>query len=117
MAVANKDSASAVARVLGVNRSTFVRGIQAFEDSQSIRIFEHLPTGYRLTDKGWVFLDTARTIETAIDDLERKMIGKQDHPEGLIKITTTDGLPCYLADASSKNYRVQSEPCNLNVKK
>lgn len=92
IAVANKGSAAAAARLLGVNHSTVVRRIQAFEESQSVRIFDHLPTGYRLTDQGQIFLDAARSIETAIDDLERKMIGGQSHLKGLVKITTTDGL-------------------------
>ncbi len=90
--VANKGSAAAAARVLGVNHSTVVRRIQAFEESQSLRLFDHLPTGYKLTDKGQIFLDAARSIESAIGELERKLVGGQNHLEGLVRITTTDGL-------------------------
>lgn len=69
--IANKDSAAAAARVLGVIHSTVVRRIQAFEESQSPRIFDHLPTGYKLTDKVQIFLDAERSTETTINDLER----------------------------------------------
>lgn len=100
--VANKGSAAAAARVLGVNHSTVVRRIQAFEESQSLRIFDHLPTGYKLTDKGQIFLDAARSIESAIGELERKLVGGQNHLEGLVRITTTDGLYPLITEVLAK---------------
>ena len=98
IAVAKEGSAAAAARALGVNHSTVVRRIKAFEESQAIRIFDHLASGYRLTDKGQIFLDAAQSIEKTIDDLRLKMGGQIDDLQGEVRITTTDGLYPLLVD-------------------
>lgn len=92
LAVADAGSAAAAARNLGVNHSTVVRHIQKFEEAQNIRIFDHLATGYRLTEKGQCFLDTAKKIHSAIAELERNIASTEESLRGTITITTTDSL-------------------------
>ncbi len=98
IAVAKEGSAAAAARAIGVNHATVVRHVRAFEKLHAMRIFDHLSSGYRLTDEGQIFLDAARSIDATIIDLERKMVGGQDHLDGTVKITTTDGLYPMLVD-------------------
>ena len=98
IAVAKEGSAAAAARAIGVNHSTVVRRIKAFEKSQSIRIFDHLATGYRLTNKGQIFLDAALSIEKTINNLRLKMVGRDDELQGEVRITTTDGLYPLMVD-------------------
>ena len=56
LAVAREGSAAAAARAIGVNHSTVVRRVRSFEDEAKVRVFEHLSTGYRLTEEGKAFL-------------------------------------------------------------
>ena len=98
-AVAQAGSAAAAARMLGVNHSTVVRRVQAFEEQHQIRIFDHLASGYRLTEKGKIFFDAAENINTTVKELELKLHSGQDHLSGTVKITTTDSLYPLLTDA------------------
>lgn len=98
VAVARSGSAAAAARSLGISHSTVVRRIQTFESTHNIRIFDHLSSGYRLTEKGEIFLEAAIAIDTAVSDLKRKIVGGQDDLTGNIRITTPDGLYPVLLD-------------------
>lgn len=92
LAVASKGSLAGAARVLGVNHTTVLRRITAFEERHSIRLFDRLRSGYSLTDEGAQLLDAARSIETTIVDLERRIAGRDVKLEGTIRLTTTDAL-------------------------
>lgn len=92
LAVAQEGSASKAARLLNVNHSTVVRHIQQFETQHNVRIFDHLPSGYRLTEHGAIFLEAATTIGEAVIQLNRKLAIGQASLSGTITITTTDSL-------------------------
>jgi DNA-binding transcriptional LysR family regulator len=92
LAVAKEGSAAAAARVLKVNHSTVIRRVRSFEKTQNIRIFDHLASGYRLTAKGEIFLDAARSIDATLSELGRKVAGGDTALEGDVRVTTTDGL-------------------------
>ncbi len=92
LTVASRGSLAAAARVLSVNHSTVLRRINAFEERHEIRLFDRLRTGYTLTDEGVQLLDAARSIETTIVDLERRIAGRDLKLEGTIRLTTTDAI-------------------------
>jgi len=92
LVVANQGSVSAAARELGVNHTTVLRHINAFEERQGLRLFERLPTGYKLTGQGARLLEAARSIEQTVTDLERKIAGEDLRLEGSLRVTTTDSL-------------------------
>ena len=52
LAVANAGSLASAARLLGVNHTTVLRRVSAFEKRLGQRLFERLPTGYVLTAGG-----------------------------------------------------------------
>jgi DNA-binding transcriptional LysR family regulator len=52
LAVANAGSLAGAARNLGVNHTTVLRRVGAFEKRLGLRLFERLPTGYVLTAGG-----------------------------------------------------------------
>lgn len=52
LAVADAGSLAGAARTLGVNHTTVLRRIGAFEQRLGLRLFERLPTGYMLTAGG-----------------------------------------------------------------
>jgi DNA-binding transcriptional LysR family regulator len=92
LAVANEGSLSAAARSLGVNHSTVLRRLNAFEYRHKLQVFHKLPTGYKLTVEGRQLLDSALSIESTVKSLERRMFGQEMKLEGTLRLTTTDSL-------------------------
>jgi DNA-binding transcriptional LysR family regulator len=76
LAVANAGSLAGAARSLGVNHTTVLRRIIAFEKGLGLRLFERLPTGYVLTAGGEELIAEARHIEDRVTNLERKLAGR-----------------------------------------
>ena len=98
LAVAREGSAAAAARAIGVNHSTVVRRVRSFEDEAKVRVFEHLSTGYRLTEEGKAFLVAAESIDYALADLERSIVREDVDLAGHVRITTTDTVAPLLVD-------------------
>ncbi len=92
LAVANHGSLAAAARNLGVNHSTVLRRVNAFEELHAVRLFERHRSGYTLTSEGQQLLDAARSVEDVVTVLERKIDGKELKLEGTVRLTTTDSL-------------------------
>ncbi|NNE22427.1 MAG: LysR family transcriptional regulator [Rhizobiales bacterium] len=92
LAVAQQGSLAGAARFLSVNHSTVLRRINAFEQSQGVRLFERQRTGYRLTGEGQQLLEAAQDVEGVVNSLERKIAGKDLRLAGAIRLTTTDSF-------------------------
>jgi DNA-binding transcriptional LysR family regulator len=92
LAVAREGSAAAAARAIEVSHSTVVRRVRAFEERNRVRIFDHLASGYRLTEAGEKFLRAARSIDAQVQQLAREMEEGEDELSGTLRITTTDTL-------------------------
>ena len=71
LAVARHGSTLAAARALDVNQSTVQRHVAELEAQLSLRFFERLPAGYKLTETGQAVLAAAENVAAAIADLER----------------------------------------------
>ena len=92
LAVADAGSLAAAARALGINHSTVLRRINAFEEARGLRLFERLPTGYVLTAGGEEILAAARQLAETVATLDRKLAGQDLRLEGELRVTTTDTL-------------------------
>lgn len=92
LAVADAGSAAHAARSLGVNHSTILRRIGAFERELGLRLFERFPTGYVPTAGCEELIATARSIDDMVTMLERKLAGQDLRLSGKIRLTTTDTL-------------------------
>jgi DNA-binding transcriptional LysR family regulator len=90
--VANKGSIAAAARELGVNRSTVLRRIDAFQNSLDCRIFERGDSGYTLTVEAEKMIDAAREVESTLYNMQREIAGRELRLEGELSVTTTDSL-------------------------
>ena len=88
--VANKGSVSAAARELGVNRSTVLRRINAFQADLNCRIFEQSGSGYALTPEAEKMIDAAREVENTLFNMQRQIAGRELKLEGELRVTTTD---------------------------
>lgn len=92
LAVANEGSLSAAARSLGVNHSTVLRRLDAFEYRHKLQVFHKLSTGYKLTVEGQKLLESALAVQNTVKELEHKIFGQEMKLEGTLRLTTTDAL-------------------------
>ena len=90
--VAEKGSIAAAARALGVNRTTVLRRINAFQDNLNCRIFERSDSGYILTPEAEKMIDAARAVEPTFFNMQRQIAGRELRLEGELRVTTTDTL-------------------------
>lgn len=98
LAVARSGSLSGAARELGVNHSTVLRRIQAYEERQGVRLFERLPTGYALTQAGENVYPHALEIEARIRAIDRALVGGDARLQGRLCLTLYHGVaPLILA--------------------
>ena len=120
LAVADHGSLAAAARKLGVNHTTVLRRIQAFEKAHRLRLFDRLPTGYALTTEGEELIVAARSIDDTVATLERRIAGQDLKLEGTIRVTTTDSLmativPPHLASFRARHPRITIEMVMTNA--
>jgi len=99
LTVAATGSVASAARELGVNHTTVLRRVHAFEETINLRLFERLRSGYRPTTEGGLFLDAARAIEGTLADLERKVAGSDTALSGPVSVTSTDSIVPMFIDA------------------
>jgi DNA-binding transcriptional LysR family regulator len=114
LAVADAGSLAGAARGLGVNHTTVLRRIDAFEKRLGLRLFERLPTGYVLTAGGEELIAAARHVGDTVTALERKLAGQDLRLSGTLRVTTTDTLmgsvfPEILADFRTAHPGIQVE--------
>jgi DNA-binding transcriptional LysR family regulator len=120
LAVADAGSLAGAARSLGVNHTTVLRRVSAFEKRMGLRLFERLPTGYVLTNGGEELIAAARHLEDTIVNVERKLAGQDLRLSGTVRVTTTDTLmasilPEILAEFRAAHSGIQIELAVSNL--
>jgi DNA-binding transcriptional LysR family regulator len=96
LAVARGGSVRAAAEGLGVNHSTVLRRIAQLEERLGARMFEKLPSGYRLTDAGEEVLEFAEQMEASSNQLETRVFGRDQSARGLLRVTLAPTLATHL---------------------
>jgi DNA-binding transcriptional LysR family regulator len=86
LAVAREGSTIAAAKVLGVSQPTVQRRLAVFQDRLGRRLFESLPSGYRLTGAGQDLLPQAERVEQEIAAFERHLRATEEL-RGTIRVT------------------------------
>jgi DNA-binding transcriptional LysR family regulator len=92
LAVCREGTLSGAARVLEVNHSTVFRRIGAIENKLGVRLFERLPSGYVMTKAGEAMQQVAERVENEVLGLSRKLIGRDLHLSGVLRIAVPDAL-------------------------
>jgi DNA-binding transcriptional LysR family regulator len=105
LAVANAGSLAGAARRLGVNHTTVLRRVGAFEKRLGLRLFERLPTGYVLTAGGEELIAAARHIDETVTTLQRRLAGQDLRLSGTIRVTTTDTLMASILPEALAEFR------------
>lgn len=90
--VAELGTLSAAARALGVNHSTVLRRISAFEAEKGMTLFERTGSGYSLTPESRHVLAPLRAIEEQVSGLDRAIARQGLELDGPVRITTSDSI-------------------------
>jgi DNA-binding transcriptional LysR family regulator len=87
VAVARSGTVRGAAETLKVDASTVSRRIAALERGMSARLFERTASGLRLTDAGHAALRSGQKVEAELDDLSRRVVGRDARLEGTVRVT------------------------------
>lgn len=115
LAVADAGSLAAAARVLGVNHTTVLRRVVAFEKQLGVKLFARSPVGYTLTAAGEEVAAAARQIGDTVHDVERRLAGRDLRLTGTVRITTTDTLATALVPGALASFRAAHEAIELEL--
>ena len=115
LAVADRGSLASAAKALGVNHTTVLRRIQAFEAAHGVRLFDRLPSGYAVTAAGETTLGAARSMANLAEELEGRISGRDLRLEGTLRITTTDTLMVSLLPPVLAAFHEQHPGVRLDV--
>jgi DNA-binding transcriptional LysR family regulator len=96
LAVARAGSVRAAAEQLGVNHSTILRRIAQLEKRLGAQMFERLPSGYRMTDAGDEVLELAQQMEASSNQLQARVLGRDQSARGLLRVTLAPTLATHL---------------------
>src|SRR6266481_2775971 len=103
LAVARGGSVRAAAERLGVNHSTVLRRVAQLEERLGARMFEKLPSGYRLTAAGEEVLEFADQMEASSNRLETRVLGRDQSVRGLLRVTLAPPLGRAFFRATSRS--------------
>lgn len=92
LALTRTPSLRAAARSLGVDQATVGRRLNALESELGAKLFLRAKDGYLLTAAGETALAAARRMESAALELQTKIEGQDEHPGGLVRVTSTDSI-------------------------
>ena len=96
LAVARGGSVRAGAEHLGVRHSTVLRRLAQLEDRLQARLFDRIPSGYRLTDPGEEVLLLAEQMALTSNRLETLVFGRDQTVGGPLRVTMTPMLASHL---------------------
>jgi DNA-binding transcriptional LysR family regulator len=98
LAVQRAKTLSGAARKLGCDQTTVGRRIDALETALDRRLFRRTPDGYFPTGDGELALARAEQIEEQVMAMEREISGRDERPQGQVRLTTYESMgECFLA--------------------
>ena len=96
LAVARSGSVRGAAERLGVNHATVLRRVAQLESRLGARMFEKLPSGYRITGTGEEVLGLAEQMETSSNLLQARVLGRDQAVSGLLRVTMAPTIATHL---------------------
>lgn len=115
LAIAEAGTLAGAGRRLGTSHATVFRRLGDVERRLGVRLFERSRTGYAPTDAGDELADAARRVEVEIHDAERRIVGRDLRPVGIVRVTTTDSLMAGLVSPILAAFRRQYPGIVLEV--
>lgn len=99
VAVADAGSFRLAASATGLNHTTLSRRLRALEEELGLSLFERSPSGLTLTEAGSELRRSCQILVDEVADLQRRLAGKDQRPEGRVAITYPDGFAPYVITA------------------
>lgn len=96
LAVAEGGSLNGGAARLGVRHSTVLRRLDGLERRLGARLFERRRQGYRPTEAGELIVAQAQAMQPAIDELQRRILGRDLQLSGGVRLNTSFITMLYL---------------------
>ncbi|MEQ9327902.1 MAG: LysR family transcriptional regulator [Rhodospirillales bacterium] len=96
LAVAEKGSLTAASQALGISHPTLSRRLRDAERRLGCRLVDRNPQSCRLTPAGEEARDLAARMAADIAGLERRIAGRDNAPEGPVRLTAPDAVTEYL---------------------
>ncbi|MGQ8632015.1 LysR family transcriptional regulator [Agrobacterium sp. DKPNP3] len=87
LAVANGGTVRAAADKLDLNHATVLRGVARLEQRLKTKLFEKLPSGYRLTSAGADIVDLAAQMSEASTKIEGRIFARDQSVSGPLRLT------------------------------
>ena len=100
--LAETGSLAAAARRLDVHHASAWRRLGALEERLGVRLFDRGRQAYVPTPAGEEAVASARRAMDELDELERRLMGRDVRPTGIVRLTTTETLLGLLAPAIVK---------------
>ena len=88
LALGRGGTMSAAGSTLGVNHTTVSRRIHALQGELGRPLFVSTPAGWQMTAMGESVFATAERMELEVMDLERALLGEEDHLTGTLRISS-----------------------------
>ena len=96
LAVAEKGSLSAAARLLGASQPTLGRQVRQLEEQLGQVLFHRKAKGLDLTEGGQSLLEPARAMHRAMVEIELTAAGHQPQAAGAVRITASETVSVYI---------------------
>ncbi len=107
IAVAESESVSAAAQMLGVAQSTVTSAIKSLENEAGTALFERHARGMIPTEAGWMFLRHAERILATVNDARRALRETPESEAGSLALGVSSMVSGYfLADLLARHRRV-----------
>lgn len=96
IAVTDQGSVSRAAQTLDVSHATVLRAIERLERSLQLRLFDHVRSGYRVTEDGLALLQHARAMAAEAQRLQVQARARDSVPSGELNLALPDQslFPC-----------------------
>lgn len=92
LAIATAGSLAGAARRLDASHATLFRRLNAIEARLGVRLFERSRRGYTPTAAGTELAEVAERIAGEVQEVERRLAGRDLQLSGTLRVTTTDTL-------------------------
>lgn len=92
LAVCEAGSVNGAGKLLGLNHATILRRVAAFEARHGVSIFTKSAKGYQLNSHSMSILASLRSLDNAVDEVERRLQGHESRISGVVRITSTDSF-------------------------
>ncbi len=87
VAIVDGGSLSQAGRALGMPLATVSRHLKVLEDALDVRLVTRTTRRLALTEPGRAYLETCRRVLGDLDAAERRLIGEQAEPHGVLALT------------------------------